>query len=73
MTNNIAQLDSLLNTIAENYEKATPEEREKMSPFCKYFYDMAQTEKPQDSYPTACNLLESNTVEEYQSSAHIHQ
>lgn len=35
-------IDSLLDAIALEYEKATPEQREAMSPFCKFFFEIAQ-------------------------------
>ncbi len=40
------KLESMLDAIALQYEKATPDERAVMPPFCKFFYDMAHTQKP---------------------------
>ena len=51
----LTAIDSLLDAIALEYEKATPEQREAMSPFCKFFFELekrrvvkdAETETPQ--------------------------
>jgi hypothetical protein len=40
------KLESMLDAIVMQYEQATPDERAAMSPFCKFFYEMAQTQKP---------------------------
>ena len=60
----IAAFDLMLDAIASEYELANEEQRENLSPFCKFFYDLSQTEKPQHNHAAACrNLLELNTVE----------
>lgn len=62
--NKIAAFDLMLDAIVSEYENASEEERKLLNPFCKFFYDLAQTEKPQHNNATACPyLLKLNTVE----------
>jgi hypothetical protein len=42
----LTAIDSLLDAIALEYEQASDEQRETMSPFCKFFYEMAQDNEP---------------------------
>lgn len=44
MDSDLTQLDSMLNAIVQAYDKATPVERESMSPFFKMFHDMVKSE-----------------------------
>jgi hypothetical protein len=44
--NKIAAFDLMLAEIAAQYEHGTEEQRKTMSPFCKFFYEMAQDNEP---------------------------
>jgi hypothetical protein len=67
--NKIAAFDLILDAILSEYENATEEQRELLSPFCKFFYDLVKTEKPQHNNAAACpNLLKLNAVEGFRPS-----
>ena len=61
----LTAIDLILDAIVSKYENATEEQRELLNPFCKFFYDISQTEKSQQikSTETCRNLLNLANVE----------